>query len=142
MPLPHHTLRLRTSTSTIIAHTHTHRGPLGWAVLQAHFLTGLGSFGFHFDTTAIPIFWPLHAYIDLLFQRWADIHGVGEINRTWPVSTTKMEFREEAKVSGIAVSEAEVAPYTNQDSMPLIWFREQYTFGDMAVRTSTHKPSR
>ena len=105
--------------------------------LRAHYLTGLGEFGFEFDTTGTVIFWPLHTYLDLLLQRWMDRHGATAANRTWRMSVTKMSAREEAKLTGIAVSEAEVAPHSNLDSMPLLWIGSSrpYVFGDMCVES-------
>ena len=101
--------------------------------LAAHYLTGLGRFGFHFDTTASAVFVPIHAYLDVLFQRWGEIHGLAELNRSFPTSTLKMELREEARVSGVAVSEADVAPFSHEHTMPLVFLEGQPTFADMVV---------
>ena len=37
--------------------------------------------------------------------------------------------------AGKAVSEADIAPYNNLDTMPMLWFHtDQFTFGDMVAR--------
>lgn len=66
-----------------------------------------------------------------------DAHGPAAANRTWQMSDARATSRLEAAVSGTAVSEAEIAPHTHTDSMPLVFFNEaQLTFGDMCVASS------
>lgn len=105
--------------------------------LRVHYVTGLGDFGFSFDTTGIPIFFALHAWMDLILSRWMERWGTDAACLSYPLSTEPITERLEAGVTGVPVSELDVAPYSASDVMPLTLFARDYTFEEMCRTDAT-----